>query len=371
LRKRRLVSFVIGGAVAVGSLVAPGVAVAQTAGVHASSVRSVSARALLSRLPVLKETHKSTYGRSQFKAWIDADRDGEDTRAEVLKAESTRAVAETSSHTITTGRWVSRYDGVTVTRASKLDIDHVVPLREAWVSGAARWTAQKREAFANDLGYGAGLVAVTKHALRSKGDKAPNAYLPPRRSYRCVYVKNYIAVKYRWHLAVDVTEKRSLSKDLAAYCNSLSVKKPGEPKLAALIRVAPTPIRTTPTPTVTPTRSATPMPTPSAIPTSTPTPSSAPAPVATFAPVPTPTAIDLYPNCAAADAAGVTPLYRGQSGYSSNLDSDGDGIACESEAPVLPPVPTGASAVCRDGSLSYSAHRSGTCSGHGGVRTWL
>lgn len=36
-----------------------------------------------------------------------------------------------------------------------------------------------------------------------------------------------------------------------------------------------------------------------------------------------------YDNCTEASAAGDTPLYRGESGYASHLDGDGDGVACE------------------------------------------
>jgi hypothetical protein len=72
---------------------------------------------------------------------------------------------------LTGGEWLSYYDGKTVTDPSRLDIDHMVPLAEAWDSGAAEWTAERREAYANDLGAEHSLVAVTAKSNRSKGDK--------------------------------------------------------------------------------------------------------------------------------------------------------------------------------------------------------
>lgn len=154
----------------------------------------VPAGGLLAGLRVTKETHSSTYARSKFKLWVDANKDGENTRVEVLKAESSKKVVVSSSGTVKTGKWGSLYDGKTYAVGSKLDIDHMVPLAEAWTSGAYKWSATKRTAYANDIGYGNSLIAVSKHANRSKGDREPNAYVPARASYRCAYVRNWIAV---------------------------------------------------------------------------------------------------------------------------------------------------------------------------------
>jgi hypothetical protein len=52
------------------------------------------------------------------------------------------------------------------------------------------------------------------------------------------------------------------------------------------------------------------------------------APVAPVAPA-APPAAAYYANCAAARAAGAAPLYSGQAGYSTSLDRDRDGVACE------------------------------------------
>lgn len=195
-----------------------------------------SAAVLLSKLKIKGETHSSSYRRSKFKLWVDANGDHEDTRAEVLKSESKKKATLNSRHTVKTGKWISPYDGKTVMVASKLDIDHMVPLQEAWTSGAYSWSANKREAYANDLGYGASLIAVTKHANRSKGDKEPNGYLPTLKSYRCSYTRNWIAVKARWGLSVDRAEKTALTADLTTYCTSNDwVTSPGKPVIAELI----------------------------------------------------------------------------------------------------------------------------------------
>ncbi|TCR11406.1 uncharacterized protein DUF1524 [Streptomyces sp. BK205] len=94
---------------------------------------------------------RAGYQRTSFKHWVGADRDGCSTRAEVLIAESLVAPTIEPGCKVTAGEWRSYYDGVTVTAPSVLDIDHMVPLAEAWDSGASSWTAQRRQDYANDL----------------------------------------------------------------------------------------------------------------------------------------------------------------------------------------------------------------------------
>lgn len=160
-------------------------------------------------LPVAPET-RAGYDRSKFKHWIDADGDCEDTRAEVLRQESQVEVSRNEHCTITGGRWFSWYDGVTVTDPSALDVDHMVPLAEAWDSGARRWSAGTRKRLANDLRDRRTLAAVSASSNRSKGDRDPADWLPPRA--RCKYVKHYVAVKIRWSLTVDRPERRALRR---------------------------------------------------------------------------------------------------------------------------------------------------------------
>ena len=155
-------------------------------------------------LPVAAET-RTGYDRSRFVHWVDADGDCQDTRDEVLAAESLVPVGGCD---IQRGRWLSAYDGVTTLTSSGFDVDHFVPLAEAWDSGARRWNAATRQRFANDLRDPRTLVAVTASSNRSKSDRDPAEWVPSLGS--CAYVRQWVAVKIRWHLSVDAAEKRAL-----------------------------------------------------------------------------------------------------------------------------------------------------------------
>ncbi|GGT58806.1 hypothetical protein GCM10010271_72750 [Streptomyces kurssanovii] len=99
---------------------------------------------------------------------------------------------------ITGGKWLSYYDGQRVTLASALDIEHMVPLAEAWDSGASGWSAAQREAYANDQGAATSLVAVTARTNRSKADQDPAEWLPPASDRYCRYIGEWIGTKLRW-----------------------------------------------------------------------------------------------------------------------------------------------------------------------------
>lgn len=182
--------------------------------VLASTPVSGTAIQLLARLTTARE-HSSGYDRSLFVHWIDADGDGCDTREEVLISES-RTMARVGSSCSVRGSWRSAYDGVTTTRASSLDIDHLVPLKEAWDSGAWSWTSARRQGYANDLGDARTLRAVSAALNRSKGDRDPGEWLPPLVTFRCTYATEWVAVKLRWHLSVDTIERTALRRILAA-----------------------------------------------------------------------------------------------------------------------------------------------------------
>src|SRR4051812_44775909 len=111
--------------------------------------------------------------------------------------------------------WYSHYDGTFTTDPSKVDIDHMVPLADAWRSGAWQWTDAQRKAFANDL-TNAQLLAVSASANRSKGDKDPSHWLPPSDEWTCSYVGAYAAVKTVWKLGVDQEEHDAIVRTLAA-----------------------------------------------------------------------------------------------------------------------------------------------------------
>lgn len=165
---------------------------------------------LLARLPTASE-QRAGYLRSLFVLWIDADGDGCDTRREVLISESLTRVGIGAGCLLSGGSWLSLYDGLRFTDPSGLDIDHVVPLAEAWDSGAFGWSAQRREDYANDLGASWALIAVSAASNRTKGDQDPADWLPPSASDRCDYLGDWLAVKVRWSLAVDPVEREALS----------------------------------------------------------------------------------------------------------------------------------------------------------------
>jgi hypothetical protein len=354
-------------------LIAVGLAAVPTSAADAapssSTGSSVSASAMLARLAVTAESHSARYKVSSFTHWVDADGDGENTRTEVLKAESLVSVLDADDGSPSDGYWESPYDGRSVFDASATRIDHLVPLKEAWSSGAWKWSAEKREAYANDLGYAPSLIVVSAQAEHAKGNKEPQSYLPSEVSYRCTYVKNWIGVKWRWHLTVDRAEKKALSAALSKYCASTRMKRPAKPLVSHLVEHA-RPIAVTADPGAN-------VPEPIG-----------PAPVA-LDPTPIVTPGAYYANCDAVRAAGAAPLYSFETGYRPGLDSDGDGVACEvttSTSPTWTPSPvvsspvvsspivsspTASGAICRDGTTSSSTHRSGTCSHHGGVASWL
>ncbi|TFD50573.1 DUF1524 domain-containing protein [Cryobacterium frigoriphilum] len=168
----------------------------------------------------------SGYSRDLFTHWIDADGDGCDTRQEVLIEESLVPVTFSSGCTVSSGEWYSWYDGATWTAPSDVDVDHFVPLSEAWQSGAHAWSADQRRAFANDLGLAVGLEAVTDNVNQSKGDRDPGAWLPPLADQSCRYVAEWVVVKYRWALTVDIDERAAMDDILVGACANTIVTVP-------------------------------------------------------------------------------------------------------------------------------------------------
>ncbi|WP_028636622.1 HNH endonuclease family protein [Nocardioides sp. URHA0032] len=179
----------------------------------AASAEAMRLRAAVRALPVAAETPDG-YDRDLFRHWVDADHDCQDTREEVLVAESRVPV---DGCTVSTGEWFSWYDRETWTQSSDVDIDHLVPLKEAWDSGARGWDAETRERYANDLGDARALVAVTDNVNQSKGDRDAAEWLPEFSV--CRYVRDWTAIKLRWGLAVDPAEKTAL-RHRARHCRN-------------------------------------------------------------------------------------------------------------------------------------------------------
>ncbi|MEV7868438.1 HNH endonuclease family protein [Streptomyces sp. NPDC088124] len=175
-------------------------------------VSAATARTYLSSLTVQAEGSSSGYSRDLFPHWITQSGTC-NTREVVLKRDGTNVVQD-SSCAATSGKWYSPYDGATWSAASDVDIDHMVPLSEAWKSGASSWTTAQRQAFANDLTRPQ-LIAVTDNVNQSKGDKDPANWMPPLASYKCTYVRAWVQVKYYYNLKVDSAEKTALTNALS------------------------------------------------------------------------------------------------------------------------------------------------------------
>lgn len=202
------------------ALAAIGIAVVVAGPANAATV-SKPLRTLIADLPVATEV-RTGYDRALFPLWIDADGDGCNTRYEVLIAESVTTPTVGSGCTLTGARWLSYYDGATWTLPADVDIDHVVPLAEAWDSGARLWTTAQRQSYANDLGDARTLAAVTDNVNQSKSDQDPAEWMPPLTSVYCRYIGEWAAVKTRWGLTVDSAEKSALTS-FASSCTNTTI----------------------------------------------------------------------------------------------------------------------------------------------------
>ncbi|MET8327587.1 HNH endonuclease family protein [Streptomyces sp. NPDC005181] len=174
-------------------------------------VAASTARTYLSQLTVSAEGSSTGYSRDLFPHWI-TQSGACNTREVVLKRDGTN-VTQDSSCAAVSGSWYSEYDGATWTAAADLDIDHMVPLAEAWRSGASSWTTAQRQSFANDLTRPQ-LIAVTDNVNQSKGDQDPAEWLPSRTTYRCTYARAWVHVKHYYNLTVDSAEKSALQSVL-------------------------------------------------------------------------------------------------------------------------------------------------------------
>ncbi|MFJ5785369.1 HNH endonuclease family protein [Streptomyces hydrogenans] len=161
----------------------------------------------IDQIPVADES-RAGYTRTKFKHWNTGldPADGCNTRNEVLLAEATEAPTIAAGCKLSEGEWLSYYDEQEVTDPGKLDIDHMVPLAEAWDSGASAWDAKRREAYANDQDAAASLVAVTARTNRQKADQDPSTWMPPAPSATCRYLGEWVATKLRWGLTADQNE---------------------------------------------------------------------------------------------------------------------------------------------------------------------
>ena len=228
------------------------------------------------------------YSRSQWKHWADEDGDCQDARQEVLITESLVQVTFESDNMcrVETGRWYGAFTGTYVESPGDLDVDHLVPLKNAHLSGGWGWGPSRKAKYANYLDDPDHLIAVTARANRSKGAKGPEEWRPPDEGYWCEYAVNWTDVKAQWGLTMTREESRAVLEMLEGCADPVKVV---ELKGTAA-----------PDPTEEPERS-------------------------------------VYGSCEEADAAGATRVQGSKGGgrgfqkemVPSARDGDGDGVVCE------------------------------------------
>ncbi|AXK34919.1 HNH endonuclease [Streptomyces armeniacus] len=174
---------------------------------------AAEARTMLGELTEAEEGSSDGYDRDKFPHWSNQG-DSCDTREAVLKRDG-EGVETGSDCYPTSGSWYSEYDKETWTDPSDVDIDHMVPLAEAWRSGAADWTDEQREGFANDMDV-AQLIAVTDNANQEKSDKDPAEWMPSNTDYHCTYAQMWVWVKHTYDMTADSAEKGKLDEVLSA-----------------------------------------------------------------------------------------------------------------------------------------------------------
>ncbi len=264
--------------------------------VPGTATEATGAAAALASLEMKGRAPKTGYSREEFgPRWADTDRNGCDTRNDILRRDLTDVVAKpgTRDCVILSGTLLDPYTGTAIVflrgqdTSTEVQIDHVVALSDAWQKGAQQLDAEARQLFANDP---LNLLAVQGRANQQKGDGDAATWLPAAKSFRCQYVARQVAVKSTYNLWMTQAEHDASARILSA-C-------PDEPLPIDKL----TPQSTDET---------------------------APSQVTTTPAASTPATEVYYENCTAAREAGAAPLQRGEPGYRSGLDGDDDRVACE------------------------------------------
>lgn len=160
---------------------------------------------------------ESGYSREQFgRGWADTDGDCQNSRHEALINQSTGPVRFKTSREcrVTAGRWISPFTGTIIHDPSKIDIDHLVPLKWAWDHGAYRWSRSQREHFANDP---ANLLSVEASLNRQKGAKGPSEWLPP--ANKCQYMLRFTRVMKTYQLKLSASEESQMAQTRSRVCD--------------------------------------------------------------------------------------------------------------------------------------------------------
>ncbi|MFJ4208780.1 DUF1524 domain-containing protein [Paenarthrobacter sp. NPDC089675] len=301
---------------------------------HTQPAYASKALDILATLPIKGRAPKTGYDRAQFgQAWADVDRNGCDTRNDILKRDLT-AVTYTNSVPckVQSGTLADPYTGNRIafirgaSTSTAVQIDHVVALSDAWQKGAQQLSLEQRTALANDP---LNLQATDGPTNQQKSDGDAATWLPPNKAYRCEYVARQISVKASYSLWVTQAEHDAMARILGDCPGQLAPTNQEAPPSPAPSPVAiPAPAAE---PAPAPAQAAVPAPVPAPAAPAAPAPAPAPAPAVVPAPAPAAPApaAAYFANCAAARAAGAAPLYAGQPGYRAGLDRDHDGVACE------------------------------------------
>jgi hypothetical protein len=159
------------------------------------------------------------YNRLQhFGRWVDADSDCQTTMTEVLIRDADPSepleFREKEQCSLAKGLWNDPYTGTPFRVKTALQIDHVVALKNAYVSGGHSWSQARRCTYANYMGNGYHLLAVSAHENMSKGAQAPDTYLPPNEEFHCEYVGIWMRIKAIWKLEATADEVATIEKVL-------------------------------------------------------------------------------------------------------------------------------------------------------------
>jgi len=155
-------------------------------------------------------TEQTPYNRNEYGTWIDEDKDCQNTRHEILIAGSTVTPTFKTEKKclVTSGKWIGAYTNQTFDKTNQLDIDHIVPIKEAHISGAFLWDKKKKNQFFNDI---ENLIPVSRSANRSKGSKDPAEWLPSNEAFHCTYIQTWIAIKNKYSLTIDSKEQIAIN----------------------------------------------------------------------------------------------------------------------------------------------------------------
>ena len=178
-------------------------------------ITAALARVYLRKLPVGRQSSLDGYDHAKFLPEWAPQRGTCDTREIVLHRDGHFVQRDEACRAVG-GTWYSRYDGRTLVSTDQIDVDHLVSLANAWVSGADEWHASRRREFANDL-VRPELVAVSESANMDKSGSSPATWRPPVTGYWCTYARSWVTVKYHYDLRVTEREKDALA-DMLESC---------------------------------------------------------------------------------------------------------------------------------------------------------